>query len=79
MTEVLFYHLQDMTLEKLFRRLPRVVDVTSYGGTVKRYEIHPDPARMQRYGITLQQLKDAIASNNSNVGATTSSRAAPPT
>ncbi|MGO8691454.1 MAG: efflux RND transporter permease subunit [Thermoguttaceae bacterium] len=60
--------LQDMTLEKLFRRLPRVVDVTSFGGTVKRYEIHPDPARMQRYGITLQQLKDAIASNNSNVG-----------
>jgi cobalt-zinc-cadmium resistance protein CzcA len=60
--------LQDMTLEKLFRRLPRIVDVTSYGGTVKRYEIHPDPARMQRYGITLQQLKDAIASNNSNVG-----------
>ena len=60
--------LQDSTLERLFRRLPRVADVTSYGGTVKRYEIHPDPARMQRYGITLQQLKDAIASNNSNVG-----------
>jgi cobalt-zinc-cadmium resistance protein CzcA len=60
--------LQDSTLERLFRRLPRVADVTSYGGTVKRYEIHPDPARMQRYGITLQQLKDAIAASNSNVG-----------
>ena len=60
--------LEDNTLERLFRRIPRVADVTSYGGTVKRYEIHPDPARMQRYGITLQQLKDAIASNNSNVG-----------
>ena len=60
--------LQDYTLERLFRRLPRVADVTSYGGTVKRYEIDPDPARMQRYGITLQQLKDAIASNNSNIG-----------
>ena len=35
--------LQDSTLERSFRRLPRVVDVTSYGGTVKRYEIHPDP------------------------------------
>jgi heavy metal efflux system protein len=60
--------LQDTTLERLFRRIPRIADVTSYGGTVKRYEIHPDPARMQRYGITLQQLKDAIASNNSNIG-----------
>ena len=48
--------------------MPRVADVSSYGGTVKRYEIHPDPARMQRYGITLQQLKNAIASSNSNVG-----------
>ncbi len=60
--------LQDNTLERLFRRLPHVADVSSYGGTVKRYEIHPDPARMQRYGIALQQLKDAISSNNSNVG-----------
>ena len=61
--------LQDWTLERLFRRVPRIADVASYGGTVKRYEIHPDPARMQRYGITLQQLKDAIASSNANVGA----------
>ena len=27
----------------------------------KRYEIHPDPARLRRYGITLQQLKDAVS------------------
>lgn len=35
--------LEDYTLERLFRRLPRIADVTSFGGTVKRYEIHPDP------------------------------------
>ena len=60
--------LQDFTLERLFRRLPGVADVSSFGGTVKRYEIHPDPARMQRYGITLQNIKDAVSSSNSNVG-----------
>ena len=60
--------LQDYTLERQFRRLSRVADVCSFGGTVKRYEIHPDPARMQRYGISLQQLKDAVASSNSNAG-----------
>ena len=60
--------LQDWTLERLFRRLRRVADVTSFGGTVKRYEIHPDPARMQRYGIALQQIKDAVSSSNSNAG-----------
>ena len=60
--------LQDFTLERSFRRLPGVADVCSFGGTVKRYEIHPDPARMQRYGITLQNIKDAISSSNSNAG-----------
>jgi heavy metal efflux system protein len=60
--------LQDWTLEREFRRIPRIADVTSSGGTVKRYEILPDPGRMQRYGITLQQLQSAIANSNSNVG-----------
>jgi cobalt-zinc-cadmium resistance protein CzcA len=60
--------LQDWTLERLFRRVPRIIDVVSFGGTVKRYEIQPDPRRMQRYGITLSQLKNALASSNANVG-----------
>ncbi len=60
--------LQDWTLERLFRRLTLIADVSSFGGTVKRYEIHPDPARMQRYGVTLQQIKDAISSSNANAG-----------
>ena len=54
--------LQDSTLERLFRRIPRVVDVTSYGGTVKRYEIHPDPARMQRvrHHLAAAQRRDRL-------------------
>ena len=61
--------LQDWTLERLLRRVPRIIDVCSYGGTVKRYDIQPDPARLQRYGITLAQLKNAISNSNANVGA----------
>src|SRR5262249_1506942 len=34
----------------------------------KRYEIHPDPDRLRRYGITLTQLQNGIASSNGNVG-----------
>ena len=51
-----------------FRRLPGVADVVSFGGTVKRYEIHPDPDRLRRNGITLQKLEEAIAHSNANVG-----------
>ncbi len=58
--------LQDWVLEREFRRVPGVADVESTGGIVKRYEIHPDPDRLRRYGITLKQLEQAIA--NANMG-----------
>src|SRR6516165_7734250 len=45
--------LQDWTLEREFRRVPRIADIASSGGTIKRYEIHPDPERLKMYGITL--------------------------
>src|SRR5438270_13527985 len=48
--------LQDWTLEREFRRVPRIADITSSGGTVKSYEIHPNPEMMAKYGSTLQQL-----------------------
>lgn len=60
--------LLDYTIERRFRRVPRIADVATYGGTIKRYEIHPDPDRMQRYGITLKQLQDAVTEANGNVG-----------
>jgi cobalt-zinc-cadmium resistance protein CzcA len=60
--------LQDWSLERVFRRIPRIGDVASSGGTVKRYEIHPDPERLRQYGITLQQLQTAVANSNANVG-----------
>lgn len=60
--------LQDWVLEKEFRRIPRIADTVSFGGTVKRYEVQPDPERMKAFGITLGQLSQAVERNNSNVG-----------
>jgi heavy metal efflux system protein len=60
--------LQDWRLQREFRRIPRIMDVTSSGGTVKRYEIQPDPERLKRYGISLQQVQTALANSNGNVG-----------
>ncbi len=59
---------QDWGLERQFRRVPRIIDIVSGGGTVKRYEVHPDPERMVRYGITLDKLQAAIQNSNANVG-----------
>jgi cobalt-zinc-cadmium resistance protein CzcA len=60
--------LEDWTLERQFRRVPGIIDVTGFGGTVKRYEVHPDPERLRMYGVTLQQLQNAVANSNANVG-----------
>jgi cobalt-zinc-cadmium resistance protein CzcA len=59
--------LQSWTLEREFRRIPGIIDVTSFGGKMKRYEIHPNPDLLKKYGITLERLQNAIADSNANV------------
>ncbi len=60
--------LQDWVLEREFKTVPRIVDVCGWGGTIRRYEVQPDPDRLRRYGITLAQLQAAIQNSNSTVG-----------
>jgi cobalt-zinc-cadmium resistance protein CzcA len=60
--------LEDWVVEREFRAVPRIVDVTSFGGTVRRYEVQPDPDRLRRYGITLPQLQAALSNSNATVG-----------
>ena len=60
--------LQDWVIRREFRRIPGVADVVSFGGTVKCYEVRPDPDLLKQYGVTLSELEDAIAKGNSNVG-----------
>ncbi|HLJ91600.1 MAG TPA: efflux RND transporter permease subunit [Gemmataceae bacterium] len=60
--------LQDWVLEREFRTVPSIVDVTSFGGTVRRYEVQPDPDRLRRYGITLPQLQSTLTNSNATVG-----------
>ncbi len=60
--------LQDWVLEREFRSVQRIVDVVSFGGTVRRYEVQPDPDRLRRYGITLPQLQAALTNSNATVG-----------
>src|SRR6266536_1228890 len=44
--------LQDYTLQRELLRVPRIAGVVGYGGTLKRYEVQPDPDRLRQYGIT---------------------------
>src|SRR3954447_17463008 len=59
---------QDWVLNRALRRVPGVIDVTGYGGTVKQYQVLIDSRLLRQYNITLQQVEDAIARSNANVG-----------
>ena len=59
---------QDWVLERQLRTVPGVIDVTGFGGTVKQYQVLVDPWQLGHYGITLQQVQDAISKSNANIG-----------
>src|SRR5271169_6647393 len=60
--------LEDWTLEKQFKSVPNVVDVVSFGGTTREYQVRIDPGKIVSYGLNLGQLEQALASNNVNAG-----------
>ena len=60
--------LQDWTLEKQFRSVPGVVDVSSFGGITREYQVILDPNKLVSYGLTVAQVKQQLAANNVNAG-----------
>ena len=63
--------LQDWVLQRRFRVVPGVIDVTSWGGKTKTYELQVDFNKLIAYGLTLPQLLQAIGNANINVGGNT--------
>jgi Cu/Ag efflux pump CusA len=60
--------LRDGVVRRELALVPGVAAVEGSGGAVKRYEVQPDPERLRKYGISLQQLANALAEGNGNVG-----------
>ena len=60
--------LQDWVLEKQFKSVPNVVDVSSFGGPTKEYQIRVDPDKLVSYGLSIGQVEQQLANNNVNAG-----------
>jgi len=60
--------LEDWTLEKSFKGVKGVVDVSSFGGPTKEYQIKLDPEKLVSYGLSIGQVEQQIANNNTNGG-----------
>ncbi len=60
--------IQDWQLEKAFRQIPGVIDVTSFGGPSKTYQVQVDPGRLRAYNLTVNQVYDAVTKSNNTTG-----------
>ncbi|HXB75253.1 MAG TPA: CusA/CzcA family heavy metal efflux RND transporter [Candidatus Acidoferrales bacterium] len=60
--------LEDWVLEKQFKSVPNVVDVVSFGGTTREYQVRIDPDKLVSYGLSLSQVEQQLANNNVNAG-----------
>ena len=59
---------QDWTLRYALRSVPGVSEVNAWGGQSKQYAIELDPVALRRYGITVHDVVQRVADNNTNFG-----------
>lgn len=60
--------LQDWVVAQQLRAVPGVAEVNSFGGFQKQYQVLLRPEALIQYGITLDQVMDAVEANNVNAG-----------
>ncbi len=58
----------DWILDREFKQVPGVIDLTTFGGEIKQYQVELDPYKLAGYGVTLTQVESAITNANQNVG-----------
>ena len=60
--------LEDWVVEKNLKSVPDIVDVSSFGGPTREYQVRVDPDKLITYGLSLAQVEQQLTSNNANAG-----------
>jgi cobalt-zinc-cadmium resistance protein CzcA len=60
--------LQDWVIQKQLKSVPNVVDVSSFGGITREYQVQVDPNKLVSYSLSVGQVEQALAANNTNAG-----------
>jgi heavy metal efflux system protein len=58
----------DWQIRPRLRTIPGIIEVNSFGGHIKQYQVLADPLKMRAYGVTLSELREALSKNNRNAG-----------
>jgi cobalt-zinc-cadmium resistance protein CzcA len=60
--------IEDWVIERAYKAVPGVADDSGFGGTTMQYQVLLDPSRLYGYHLTVPQVTNALAANNSNAG-----------
>src|ERR1700677_4686218 len=60
--------LEDWVIEKNFKAVPNIVDVASFGGPTREYQVRVDPDKLISYGLSIGQVEQQLTNNNANSG-----------
>jgi cobalt-zinc-cadmium resistance protein CzcA len=60
--------IEDWVVEKSFKSVPDIVDVSSFGGPTREYQVRLDPNKLVAYGLSLAQVEQQLTNNNANAG-----------
>ncbi|HUB50655.1 MAG TPA: CusA/CzcA family heavy metal efflux RND transporter [Terracidiphilus sp.] len=58
----------DWTLAKQYKSVPHVVDQATFGGLTKEYQVRLDPEKLIEYNLSISQIEQQLAANNTNAG-----------
>jgi heavy metal efflux system protein len=59
---------QDWLVTRQIKQVPGIIDVTTFGGTTRQYQVEVDPDKLQAYNVTLPQVITALSNSNANAG-----------
>jgi cobalt-zinc-cadmium resistance protein CzcA len=59
---------EDWIVEKNLKAVPGIVDVASFGGPTREYQVRMDPDKLIAYGLSLSQVEQQLTNNNVNAG-----------
>ncbi len=60
--------IEDWTVEKNLKSVPDIVDVATFGGPTREYQVRIDPNKLIAYGLSLAQVEQQLTNNNTNAG-----------
>jgi cobalt-zinc-cadmium resistance protein CzcA len=60
--------LNDWVVRNQLKSVPNVVEINIFGGPTREYQVQLEPGKLVSYGLSLSQVEQALAANNTNAG-----------